>query len=42
VIEVEVEHERRWLELDVVRVFADEQEARAHAAQHRIPVLIDE
>ena len=36
VIEVNVDGERAWREFDVVRVFEDEKEAAAYAAQHGI------
>jgi hypothetical protein len=36
VIEVTVDGETEWREFDVVRVFADEQEAAAYAAQNGI------
>jgi hypothetical protein len=36
VIEVTIDGETEWREFDVVRVFADEQEAAAYAAQNGI------
>lgn len=37
VIQVEVDGELAWREFDVVRIFDDEQEARAYAEQEGIP-----
>lgn len=37
VIQVQVDGELAWREFDVVRVFDDEQEARAYAEQEGIP-----
>jgi hypothetical protein len=36
VIEVTIDGEKAWREFDVVRVFADEEEAAAYAAQNGI------
>ncbi|MBN1977922.1 MAG: hypothetical protein JW918_11010 [Anaerolineae bacterium] len=40
VIEVTIEGEKAWREFDVVRAFADEEEAAAYAAQNGIEDVV--
>lgn len=40
-LEVELEGRRQWREVDVIRVFTDEGEARAHGREREVPVAED-